>query len=324
MTLFRNNTKKSIILITLLLAGALLFTACGGNGDGLPEDAVAVVNDRTITMETYENTLALMKMNYEMEMGPGFFDEADSEDGMTLLETIKEQVLERLIFTEIILSEASRQSIELSEEELDETMGEFMDFIRGDEDLNAFMEENNIGEDYFRTEIHKELLMMKYHEHFRENLEISEEDARAYYDNNPDMFSFSQVAASHILVEADEEEKAKELKTQLDEGADFAALAEEHSICPSGIQGGDLGFFSRGQMVPAFEEAAFNMEPGEISDPVQTEFGWHIIKVTDRVDQTDDFEEAQEYIVMQLEQERLQDHIEDLRESADITRRENL
>ena len=317
----QRNTGVSLLMV--LLAAVLLLTACSGNGEpAIPEDAVAVVNGKPISIQDFDNTLVLMKMKNEMEMGPGFFDEPDNEEGMTLLDTIKEQVLERLIFTEIILQEAAIHEIALDEEEFNETMEMFMGYIKDDEELMNFMEQNNIDETYFRREMEKELLMMEFQDHYLSHIEVTDEDARAYYEANADLFTFDQVDASHILV--DTEEQARELRNQLNEGADFAALAAAHSSCPSAAQGGDLGSFGRGQMVPAFEEAAFSMETGEISDPVQTEFGWHLILVNQRINETDDFEEAKEYILSQLRQDELMAHIEALRESADVQRRENL
>ena len=323
MKLLKTTHHPARTLVLIIAITALFLTACGGGGnDSIPEDAVAVVNGSPISTETYENTLALMKMNYEMEMGPGFFDETDSEEGMTLLETIKEQVLERLVFTEIILQEAAANNIELDEEEFTETMNMFMGYIQDDEELMTFMEQNNISEEYFSNEMRKELIMMQFQEYFLENVEVTEEDAQAYYEANRDMFAFDQVAASHILV--DTEAEARDLKAQLDAGADFSELALAFSSCPSSAQGGDLGYFGRGQMVSAFENAAFGMEVGDISDPVQTEFGWHLILVTDRIDEVDSFEDAQELIMSQLRQEQLMSHIEALREAAEIQRRENL
>ena len=89
-----------------------------------------------------------------------------------------------------------------------------------------------------------------------------------------------QVKASHILVK--DEEKAKKLKAELDAGADFAKTAKKHSICPSGQSGGDLGFFGKGQMVKEFEDAAFSLPVGVVSQPVRTGFGVHLIVVTAR------------------------------------------
>ncbi len=90
--------------------------------------------------------------------------------------------------------------------------------------------------------------------------------------------NYSQVRASHILVKS--EDRANDIKDAIDDGGDFGYYAKLYSACPSGVDGGDLGYFGRGQMVPEFEQAAFNSEIGEVSEPVQTQFGWHIIKVT--------------------------------------------
>lgn len=90
----------------------------------------------------------------------------------------------------------------------------------------------------------------------------------------------TQVRASHILVHS--EEDAQKLREEILAGKDFAEAAQEYSKCPSGAQGGDLGYFSRGMMVPEFDKAAFELEVGELSEPVQTQFGWHLLIVTDK------------------------------------------
>lgn len=90
----------------------------------------------------------------------------------------------------------------------------------------------------------------------------------------------NEVKASHILVETEQE--AINLKEEILSGKPFEDVAAEHSLCPSGARGGDLGFFGRGQMVSEFEKAAFSLKVGELSDPVRTNFGWHLILVTDQ------------------------------------------
>lgn len=90
----------------------------------------------------------------------------------------------------------------------------------------------------------------------------------------------NKVKASHILVETEQE--AIDLQKQINSEEDFAKFAAEYSLCPSGANGGDLGFFGRGMMVKPFEDAAFALETGKVSDPVQTQFGWHLILVTEK------------------------------------------
>ncbi|MDY6311125.1 MAG: peptidylprolyl isomerase [Cyanobacteriota bacterium] len=91
----------------------------------------------------------------------------------------------------------------------------------------------------------------------------------------------TEVRASHILVKTEQE--AKDLYDEIVSGkADFAEVAKEKSLCPSGQNGGDLGFFGKGMMVKPFEDACFSMEVGDVSEPVETQFGWHLIKLTDK------------------------------------------
>lgn len=90
------------------------------------------------------------------------------------------------------------------------------------------------------------------------------------------------VKASHLLVKTEEE--ALKLKEEIAAGKDFAKVAQEVSLCPSGQNGGDLGYFTKGQMVKEFEDAAFSMEVGEVSAPIKTQFGYHLIYLTDKKD----------------------------------------
>lgn len=91
-----------------------------------------------------------------------------------------------------------------------------------------------------------------------------------------------KASARHILV--DSQESCEELKRQIDEGADFAALARSHSKCPSGSQGGELGEFGPGQMVPEFDRVVFSAEVGKVQGPVKTQFGYHLLEVTNRTE----------------------------------------
>lgn len=90
----------------------------------------------------------------------------------------------------------------------------------------------------------------------------------------------AQATARHILVNS--KESADKLKTEIEDGADFAELAKQHSSCPSGKRGGDLGSFRQGQMVPEFDKVVFNDEVGKVHGPVKTQFGWHLIEITSR------------------------------------------
>lgn len=140
-----------------------------------------------------------------------------------------------------------------------------------------------------------------------ESVKISEDEMKTYYEENSDKFvTGGTVVASHILV--DTEEKAKEIRAEIEEGKiSFADAAKAHSTCPSKEQGGELGEFGHGQMVKEFEDAAFAMEIGALSEPVQTQFGWHLITVTDKKEsQTLSYEEIKEQLREQLLAEKQQ------------------
>jgi peptidyl-prolyl cis-trans isomerase C len=163
---------------------------------------------------------------------------------------------------------------------------------------------------------------------------ITPEKSKSFYEKNPELFKTPEmVKASHILVtvpeNASDEQKAQaktkieEVQKRLQKGEDFAALAKEVSDCPSKEKGGDLDFFERGQMVGPFEEAAFALKPGETSGIVQTQFGFHLIKVTDRKEpSTTPYEEIKGKIEQHLKQEeaneQLVKYIEGLRTNAKI------
>lgn len=151
------------------------------------------------------------------------------------------------------------------------------------------------------------------------NSSVSEAAAKAYYDDQVKALKpKEEVEARHILV--DTEEKAKELKAKIAEGTDFATLAKEHSKDPgTKDDGGMLGYFSTGQMVPAFEQAAFALKKGEVSDPVKSQFGWHLIKVEDRRQKPPpSFEDVKDRILASMIHQRAQAVAAKLREEAKI------
>lgn len=148
---------------------------------------------------------------------------------------------------------------------------------------------------------------------------ISEADAKKIYDQRvAQLKSENEVAARHILV--DNEEKAKEILAKIKAGGDFAALAKENSTdTGSKEQGGFLGYFGRGQMVPEFEKAAFTMIKGQVSEPVKTNFGWHIIKLEDRRRKPPpSFDDVKETILNSLAVLKAQEVVAALRKKADV------
>ena len=150
----------------------------------------------------------------------------------------------------------------------------------------------------------------------------NQEDIQAAYDAEyGDGFGGDEFNASHILVETQEEASA--IKTELDGGADFAETAKAKSTGPSGPSGGELGWFGPGAMVPEFEAAVVALEPGQVSDPVQTQFGWHLVKLNDkRQAEAPALESVQDEIAQTLRQQAVQQKVEELTAAAEIERPE--
>ncbi|MCK8484384.1 peptidylprolyl isomerase [Aliiroseovarius sp. S2029] len=149
---------------------------------------------------------------------------------------------------------------------------------------------------------------------------VTDEALQAAYDAEyADAEPTQEFSAAHILVET--EDKAKELIEELDGGADFAELAKEHSTGPSGPGGGELGWFSAGMMVKPFEDAVMGMEPGSVSAPVQTQFGWHVIKLNEtRMKGAPTLDEVRSELTIKVENDAVEAALKALLDAAKIDR----
>lgn len=205
-----------------------------------------------------------------------------------------EAALDTLITKNLINQEVEKEKITVSSKEIDAELQELIDSYGGEETFEQQLTSSGLTQDDIKEDIEVNLKIEKLLE---PQIEITEEEMQTYFDENKDSFAQTkQVKASHILVE--DEETAKEVKEKLDNGEDFAELAKEYSTdTASAESGGDLGFFGEGSMVAEFEEAAFSMKVDEISDPVKSDYGYHIIKVTDTQEAAEaNFEKSKEEI----------------------------
>jgi len=232
------------------------------------------------------------------------------------------EVLDQLITRRLILEEAENLGISISDAELDQEIEMLVEeSFQGSEDqLMMVLEQYGLTMDSFREDTRLNLLARKIIE---EQSDISEEEARDFFEENQGLFGEpEEVEARHILV--DTKTEAEEIAALLEEGSDFKELAAEYSTDESNREdGGNLGYFGRGAMVEEFEEVAFSLEAGEISEPVATDFGYHIIEVLDyREEVSPDFETVQDQVIDTMIEQQLpsaiNDLIQDLREEAEI------
>lgn len=251
--------------------------------------------------------------------------EADlPSEGDPQFEQLVAQVMPQLVQTEIAQAYAEENGIEVSEEEVDEELESLKQQIgdqaraQGQEDVSdqeAFaqaLDEAGFSEEELRSDIREQLPLQKVQEEVAGDAGPSDEEVRSYYDENEESFAEPEErCARHILFPPDAQEQAEEVKQELEDGGDFAALAEEYSQDPgSAEQGGDLGCAPEtspdtGQptYAPAFNDALFaeEAEEGDIIGPVETEFGYHLIELQEiREESTPAFEEVEAEIREQL------------------------
>jgi foldase protein PrsA len=197
----------------------------------------------------------------------------------TLVDQYGEAALDTLIAEKIVELESEEEEITVKESEMDEELQTIQDSYGDEEAFNEALASSGASLDSVKENIKTYLLTEKL---LKDRISISDDQIKEYFEANKDSFAQAeQVEASHILVE--DEETAEEVKDKLADGGDFAELAKEYSTDTSNAEsGGELGFFAKGEMVAEFDEKAFAMKAGEISEPVKTEFGYHIINVTDK------------------------------------------
>ena len=309
---------KFIVILLVAFFGISIFYGLGqyrSSGGQRQTYYIAEVNESGITSDQLQNAFLNAISQYD--------DTVLSSLDQSAIVSFKKNLLNQLIDHELLYQQAQKEKVEISNDEINLEIDKINDNFSSPEEFNAALKENNITLAQLKEDIKRHLMMDSIFEETRNQVSINDEELLEYYNENKEsFFEPEQVHARHILVETEEE--ANNLLLQLKEGlTDFAELAKEKSIGPSAPSGGDLGFFTRGQMVKEFEDAAFSLEPSGISDVVQTEFGYHIIKCEEKKEEySPTFEEAKERISntlrSQRENEAISALISRLREEAAI------
>ncbi len=289
-------------------------------------DAAATVNGTVITNTELDRELSRAKEQL-IQMGRPVSDDQLSE--------MKKRMLDNLIAYELLYQEGKKKGVKVTDAAVDEKLNELREQYPDDAEFKKMLSSSNLTEADLKSHMKRGIAVEQLVDReIVQKITVSDKEIRDYYDSNLARFKQpDQVKASHILItvdpKADEAEKAKARKqietiqNKVKKGEDFEALAKEHSGCPSSTKGGDLGYFGQGQMVKPFEDAAFALEPGQVSDIVETRFGYHLIKVTDKKPaMTTPFEEVKERISEHLKQQQVRAKVlafvEDLRGKAKV------
>ena len=254
------------------------------------EPAAAVVNGERIPMSALDSKIQTV-LRWNPELG--------SEDSIEELRKMRKDILNDMINEELVIQEGRKAGFKPQDIEISTELAKIKQRFPSDELFQQALKQQKLTEKKLHDIIERGLIGKKVL-----NIKVdptakptTDEDIAAFYEENKKQFvKPEEVKASHILIKveptAEEQEKANaksELQAVLDKakaGADFAELAKEHSQGPSGPGGGDLGHFGRGSMVKPFEDAVFSLEKGQISDIVETRFGYHIIMVVDKKPET--------------------------------------
>lgn len=217
-------------------------------------------------------------------------------------------ILNQLIDARLMIEQAKVENITVKDSDVENIMTKIKANFKSHEHFIDVIKKEGDTEETLHEKIVDDLLLKSYIDtHFGKVTEEDEAQIKKYYEENKNMFKKDvQVEASHILFDTKDVKKANEIREEILNGLDFAEAAKKYSKCPSGENGGNLGYFGKGQMVPEFEKAAFSAPLGVITEPVKTQFGYHLILVTDKTDsKIPDFEEIKEGLTEHFRQSKI-------------------
>ena len=302
------SAERFIYAIIVALSLSLAALTVQAEKNEPPIDKIAIVNGTVITSEEFNRELNQVKQRISQQ---------GIEIPAAQLDDIRNEIFDNLINIELLFQESRNNGIKVEKEAIDSQIKSLKQNLSNDAEFKNFLSELNLSESTLKLKIEKGLAIQKLIEtQIADKIKISDEESKVFYDKNPDLFKQpEQIKASHILIkvepDADEmkkseaKQKIKNIQQKLNKGEDFATLAKEFSEGPSKNNGGDLGYFQRGQMVKSFEDVAFALKTEEVSDIVETQFGYHIIKVTDKKpEKAIDYENVKKDLAQHLKQEK--------------------
>jgi len=324
--------------LAIILSSLLCISSVGCSSKVNNEDVVATVNGQDITVEDFKLMLDSNK-NYVESNSASNIWENEVEKGVKFKDTFKDTVLNGMIDIEAVCEQAKKEKLVPTTDEVNKAFNNLKKNIDSDEEYEKKLEDLGISDKCIKNQVEKTLIIQKYAENFDKNVKITDEEMKKYYEEHKKDYYKDEVKASHILISTVDdngnplsEAKKKEAKKKAEEvlkkaksGEEFSELAKEYSDDPgSAANGGDLGYFTKGQMVQPFEEAAFSLKPGEISGLVESEYGYHIIKVYDKIDEQLPFDDVKDEIKNTLIQNKYMENIESISKKAKVEKNESV
>ncbi|MCC3868308.1 peptidylprolyl isomerase [Terrisporobacter mayombei] len=306
---------KKIVLMGLTILISINMVACGNK-------TVAKINDVNVSKEEYKKT-------EEFLYATGYIEKEDKNS-----DEINNDVLSFIIDNEVAYQDAQKKNIKVEDSEVNEKFEQLKQTLETNNVYKEKLEAAGVTEDFLKEEIKKDLTVAKYKENFIKDINVSDKEMEAYYNNHKDQFNIEEVKASQILIstlDKDNKEVSKEEKEKLKEKAqsvldkvknneDFANLAKEYSDDKnSGKDGGDLGYFAKSDKNIEFTKEVFKLDTNQVSNLIETPYGYHIVKVTDKRTVTKSLEDSKDDIKARILNEKYTKHIDSLYKNGKIT-----
>jgi parvulin-like peptidyl-prolyl isomerase len=312
--------RAVIALLVLSLATAVL-AACGGADESVPANAIAIVGEQEIPKSDFEALLAQARASYEAQKS-----EENPEGrpfpkaGTPEYNTLKTQAVAFLVQRAQFEQKAKEFDIQVTDKQVTDRLADIKkQYFGGDEKkYTEQLKQQNLSDAQVRRDIRAQLIQEELYKKVTADVKVSEADVRKHYDENQEQYGTPESRdVRHILVPG--KKLADQLYAQLQDGANFAALAKKHSKDPgSAAQGGKLTV-AKGATVPEFDKLAFELDENELATPVKTQYGWHIIQAVSETKpaKVTPFAEVKESIEQQLLQtrknERMTKWVEDVK-----------
>jgi parvulin-like peptidyl-prolyl isomerase len=310
------RNAKLIIALAAAVGLLLVVAGCGGGGgdESVPADAIATIDGENISKAEFDRAMEQAKRGYEARQSP--FPKPGSPE----YEQLKNQAVAYLVQRAEFEKEAEDRGIKISDKQIDDRLAQIKKqyFQNDDKKYKAQLKKSGLTEEQVKEDVRAQILSEELFKKVAADVNVAESDIEKFYREHPDQYQVpEQRDIAHILVK--KKPLADQLYDQIQNGANFATLAKKYSQDPGSKNSGGKMTISKGQTVAPFDQTAFLMKEGQISHPVKTEFGYHIIKALGPVKaaKTTPLKDVKASIKTQLEQqkknEKMTKWVEDIR-----------